>query len=160
MTRRRQWARYGTVSLVATSTSLTVLGLLVSATTISAGVANVIATAAGTVPSFELNRRWVWRKTGSRSWRGEIAPYWFLSFTGLALSTLTVTIAAAWAASTGVTGTARTVVIEGANVAAFGALWLAQFVVLDRVLFRPGAVVTARCLPDSPTHSLTDKVAS
>ena len=139
MSRLRQWLRYGTVSIIATLTSMTVLGVLVTLTTMPAGWANVAATAIGTVPSFELNRRWVWGKTGKRSLRGEIAPFWILSFAGLALSTLTVSLAAAWATNTGVDATTRTIVIEAANVAAFGSLWIAQFVILDRVLFRPHA---------------------
>ncbi len=131
-----QWLRYGTVSLIATATSLTVLGVLVSTTAVPAGIANVIATAVGTFPSFELNRRWVWRRTGRRSMKAELLPFWVLSFTGLALSTLTVSLAAAWADSTGLDGFARTAVIELANVAAWGSLWVAQFVILDRFLFR------------------------
>jgi putative flippase GtrA len=138
VTRLRQWLRYSTVSIIATVTSMIVLGLLVSATTMPAGFANVVATAVGTFPSFELNRRWVWSKTGKRSLRGEVGPFWILSFTGLALSTLTVSLAEAWAAAVGVDATTRTVVIEAANVAAFGSLWIAQFVILDRVLFRRG----------------------
>jgi putative flippase GtrA len=157
VSRLRQSVRYGTVSVIATVTSLTVLGVLVSTTTIPAGIANVVATAVGTVPSFELNRRWVWRKTGKRSLRGEVGPFWILSFAGLALSTLTVSLAAAWAASAGVDGATRTVVIEMASIGTFGALWVAQFVVLDRFLFRRA--------PSTPTlvvgsNSLTDKVAS
>jgi putative flippase GtrA len=131
-----QWLRYGTVSLIATATSLTVLGVLVSTTSIPAGLANVLATAVGTVPSFELNRRWVWRRSGRRSVRSELVPFWLLSFSGLALSTFTVSVAAAWAAAAGLHGAARTMVIEIANVAAWGSLWVAQFVVLDRLLFR------------------------
>jgi putative flippase GtrA len=134
--RLRRWLRYGTVSVIATVTSLTVLGVLVSATTMPAGWANVIATAVGTVPSFELNRRWVWGKTGKRSLRGEVGPFWILSFAGLALSTLLVSVAAAWAAHAGVDATSRTILIEAASIAAFGSLWIAQFVILDRVLFR------------------------
>ncbi len=149
-----QWLRYGTVSLVATATSLSVLGVLVSTTTIPAGVANVLATAVGTVPSFELNRRWVWRRTGRRSVRAEVLPFWLLSLTGLAASTLTVTLAASWAASAGLDGAARTAVIEAANVAAWGSLWVAQFVILDRILFRP----TATPVP-IPVHAPTDKAA-
>ena len=149
MSRLRQWLRYGTVSIVATATSLTVLGVLVTATTMRAGLANVVATAAGTVPSFELNRRWVWRKTGPRSLAGELGPFWMLSFAGLVLSTLAVSLAAAWADRAGVGGAVRTVVIEGANVATFGSLWVAQFVILDRFLFRSSSRVPAR---------LTDKV--
>ena len=136
MSRVRQWLRYGTTSLVATATSMTVLGVLVSATTIPAGVANVIATAVGAVPSFELNRRWVWGRTGPRSVRAEVVPFWLLSLAGLALSTLTVSATAAWAGSAGLDGAARTVAIEVANLAAWGSLWIAQFIVLDRILFR------------------------
>ena len=136
MHRVRQWLRYGTVSLVATTTSLTVLGVLVSTTGIAPGVANVIATAVGTFPSFELNRRWVWQRTGRRSMKAELGPFWIRSFTGLALSTLTVTLAAAWADAAGLDGFARTVAIEVANIAAWGSLWIAQFVILDRFLFR------------------------
>ena len=164
MTRLRQWLRYGTVSIIATVTSLTVLGVLVTATAVPAGLANVIATAVGTVPSFELNRRWVWRKTGKRSLRGEVGPFWVLSFVGLALSTLTVSLAAAWAAQMGVGGSMRTLVIELANVAVFGSLWVAQFLVLDRILFRstgaPACGATAHSVPAVPGPSLTDKVPS
>jgi len=136
MSRLGQWLRYGTVSVIATVTSLTVLGVLVSATSIPAGFANVIATAVGAVPSFELNRRWVWQRTGRRSVRGELVPFWLLSLSGLALSTLTVSLAAAWADTAGLHGATRTAVIELANVAAWGSLWVAQFVILDRILFR------------------------
>ena len=161
MSRLRQWLRYGTVSIIATVTSMTMLGVLVTATTMPAGVANVLATAVGTVPSFELNRRWVWRKTGKRSIRGEVGPFWILSFTGLALSTVTVSLAAAWASHAGVDGSMRTVVIEAASVAAFGSLWIAQFVILDRILFRPPpADALTEPRSESLTTPLTDKVAS
>jgi putative flippase GtrA len=152
VSRLRQWLRYGAVSLLATATSLTVLGVLVSATSIPAGFANVLATAAGAVPSFELNRRWVWRRTGRRSVRGELVPFWLLSLTGLALSTLTVSLAADWASAAGLHGAARTAAIELANVTAWGSLWIAQFVILDRILFRSS--VTAAPVP--VTRQLTD----
>jgi putative flippase GtrA len=150
-----QLVRYGTVSVIATVTSLTVLGVLVSTTSVPAGVANVIATAVGTFPSFELNRRWVWCRIGRRSMRAEVLPFWILSFTGLALSTLTVSLTAAWADSTGLGGVARTAAIELANVAAWGSLWVAQFVILDRFLFR--AKATAPSVPVAPP--LTDEAA-
>jgi putative flippase GtrA len=133
--RRRQLVRYGAVSMVATSVSMIVLGALVWTRAMPAVWANVAATAVGTVPSFELNRRWVWGKRGRRSLLAEIGPFCFLSFAGLALSTLAVGAAARWAAGAGVGDTVRTLVVEGANVAAFGTLWIAQFLLLDRVLF-------------------------
>jgi len=132
----RRWLRYGTVSLVSSATSLTVLGVLVGTTTMSPAAANVLATAVGTVPSFELNRRWAWGRRGPRSARGELLPFWLLSFAGLALSTVAVASSAAWADGAGLDGTARTVAVEAANVAAWGSLWVVQYLLLDRVLFR------------------------
>ena len=137
--RVHQLVRYAAVSVIATSVSLCVLGALVATRAVPAVWANVIATAVGTVPSFELNRRWVWKKRGRRSVMAEIGPFCVLSFAGLALSTLAVGAAASWAASAGVGDTVRTLVVEGANVAAFGSLWVLQFLLLDRVLFGRGA---------------------
>jgi putative flippase GtrA len=129
----RKLLRYGAVSVVATSTSMAVLGALVATRTLTPGWANLVATAVGTVPSFELNRRWVWGKTGRRSFAGEVGPFAALSFAGLALSTLAVSVAGHLAA--GLSTAPRTLAVEAANVGAFGSLWILQFVVLDRLLF-------------------------
>jgi putative flippase GtrA len=132
-----QLLRYGAVSLISTSASMVILGVLVATRTVTAGWANVIATAVGTVPSFELNRRWVWGRTGSRSVGREVVPFTVLSFAGLGISTVLVSLAASFADARGLTDLTRTVFAEGASLAAFGSLWVLQFFVLDRVLFRP-----------------------
>jgi putative flippase GtrA len=132
----RKLVRYAAVSAISTTVSLIILGLLVASGSITAGWANVIATAIGTVPSFELNRRWVWQKTGQRSVLAEVGPFCALSFAGLGLSTLAVSFAAGWAVRAGLGITARTLAAEAANVGTFGALWLIQFALLDRLLFR------------------------
>ena len=132
----RKLIRYAAVSAISTTVSLVILGVLVANGSITAGWANVIATAVGTIPSFELNRRWVWHKTGQRSMLAEVGPFCALSFAGLGLSTLAVSVAAGWAAHAGLGTTARTVAAEAANVGTFGSLWLVQFVLLDRLLFR------------------------
>jgi putative flippase GtrA len=128
--------RYCGVSVIATVVGLAVLGTLVGVAGMPAGWANVIATGVGTVPSFELNRRWVWRKRGQRSIAAEVVPFCVLSFAGLALSTAAVHAVASWADAAGWASLARTFAIEVANLSAFGSLWVLQFVVLDRVLFR------------------------
>jgi putative flippase GtrA len=132
----RKLLRYATVSAISTAVSLTILGVLVGASLTTAGWANVIATGIGTIPSFELNRRWVWSKKGHRSVLAEVAPFCALSFLGLGLSTVAVSLAAGWATSTGLGTAARTLAAEAANVGTFGSLWVAQYVILDRVLFR------------------------
>jgi putative flippase GtrA len=134
----RKLLRYAAVSAIATSVSLTILGGLVATGTTTAGWANVIATAVGTVPSFELNRRWVWGRSGRRSVAAEVGPFCVLSLSGLALSTAAVSAASRWASAAGLGVGGRTVVAETANVATFGALWVAQYLILDRVLFGGG----------------------
>lgn len=138
----RLW-RYASVSVVATATSLTLLGLLVDGVGLTAGWANVVATAAGTVPSFELNRRWVWRRSGHPSLVAEVMPFTALSFAGLAMSTLAVHLAGAWAADRSWPTLARTALVMVANVGAYGSLWVLQFVILDRLLFRSGPALAA-----------------
>jgi putative flippase GtrA len=128
----RRLLRYTAVSATSTSLSLTILGALVATGAVTAGWANVIATGIGTVPSFELNRRWVWGKRGRRAVLGEVGPFCALSFAGLGLSTVAVSAAAGWAAHSGL----RTLAAEAANAGTFGSLWIVQFVLLDRVLFR------------------------
>jgi putative flippase GtrA len=134
----RKFSRYATVSAISTSVTLTVLGALVYSRSLSAGWANVLATAAGTVPSFELNRRWVWAKTGRRSLRREVLPFCALSASGLVISTLVVSVAARLAAEAGLGHGVVTLMAQAANVSTFGALWVLQYVLLDRVLFGPG----------------------
>ena len=126
-------ARYASVSAVSTIVGMTVLGALVASGALTPGWANLVATAVGTVPSFELNRRWVWRKHGERSLAGEVVPFAVLSLLGLAASTLLVTVVGHLAS--GAAPPIRTLAVEAANVAGFGSVWVLQFVVLDRLLF-------------------------
>jgi putative flippase GtrA len=153
----RRLLRYGTVSIVATVLSLTILGALVATRSMSPGWANVVATAAGVGPSFELNRRWVWGKRGRRSIRREIGPFASLTAIGLALSTVTVTMTAWWAGQWELSGAARTFTIEAANMAAFGSVWLVQYVILDRLLFVP---VVSELRSPEPAGASVDRRAA
>jgi putative flippase GtrA len=151
--RLRRLLRYATVSVISSTLSLGVLGMLVTTRTLPAGWANVVATAAGTVPSFELNRRWVWGKSGRRSILNEVGPFCAMTFLGLALSTIAVSFASALAASSGFSTGVRTFVIEAANAGAWGSIWLGQFFVLDRVLFADGSQPSSTAsTPDSELH--------
>jgi hypothetical protein len=82
----------------------------------------------------------VWRRRQARSLTREVGPFAGLSFAGLVVSTAAVTVAGHLAAGLGTTP--RTALVEAANVAAFGSLWVLQFVLLDRVLFAPARVGT------------------
>jgi putative flippase GtrA len=134
--------RYATVSGISTVTGLTVLAVLVTAG-MSAGWANVVATAVGTIPSFELNRRWVWSLDTRRSLTRQMAPFVLWCFFELLGSTLVVQLAADWAGGHHVTGVERTAILELAHVVAFGSFWVGQYILLDKVLFRHGRARTS-----------------
>jgi putative flippase GtrA len=131
-----KFLRYASVSVISTVVSLTILGTLVATRATTAGWANVIATGVATIPSFELNRRWVWAREGRRSISSEVGPFVVWCFAELGLSTLAVSRAVRWADHSAMGSGTRTLVALGANVTTFGILWLAQFLILDRVLFR------------------------
>ena len=127
--------RYGSVSVVATVVGLSTLAVLIDVGHWPPAWANVVATALGTIPSFELNRRWVWGRAGHRSLLGEIVPFAGLCLVELVASTAAVHATAAWTAQAGWSPGVRTLADLAANVATYGALWVVQYVTLDRVLF-------------------------
>ena len=129
----RRFARYASVSAISTVTTLSVLGVLVGVVEFPSTWANVVAVAIGTVPSFFLNRRWVWGYHGPRSLWRQALPYGVLSSAGLFLSTVSVHLAAE--ATAGSPRLVHTGAVELANFGSYGVLWLVQFVLCDRVLF-------------------------
>jgi len=136
MVRLWQLVRYAAVSIVSTTVSQIVLASLVATRSTTAAWANIIATLVGVVPSFELNRRWVWGRTGRRSMAKEVVPFVAISAAGLALSTLAVAVTSRWADARQLSDAMRTMSVQAASLFAFGVVWVAQFVLLDRVLFR------------------------
>jgi putative flippase GtrA len=144
------------VSVLTTVLTLATLAALTTLLALTAWVSNVVATAIGTVVSYRLNRRWVWnRHDASDPWR-EVAPFWVLSFTGLVLSTVAVAAADRWAQAIHLTGAPRTFAVLAASVAGYAVLWIAQFVVLERVVFanRPARDASSALRPAGPAPQL------
>ena len=133
----RRPVRYAMVSAVAVVVSqlvlLTTSGLLGWGPIAS----NVTAVAIGSIPSYVLNRAWVWGKRGRNHFWREVVPFWALAFVGLGFSTLLVALAHEWNEATWVPSVA--------NLVAFGILWVVKYLVLDALLFRvaPDDVVPA-----------------
>lgn len=123
------------VSVVSTVVSVTTLAASTVGLGLAAWTANVLATAVATVPSYHLNRRWTWgKRDASDLWR-EILPFWVLSFAGLVLSTLAVALTDSWLHGAHLGQPLHTMLIVAAHLSGFGLLWVAQFLLLERVLF-------------------------
>ena len=127
-TKGRKPILYSLVSVIAVTVSQAVLVLCHAVFDLDAVPSNIIAVAAGTVPSYELNRSWVWGKSSKSNLWKEVVPFWALSFLGLVLSTLTVAVVERYNDST--------LAISAANLGAFGFLWVGKFLLLHYVLFK------------------------
>lgn len=133
---RARGLKYTAASVISTALSQLLLfgfsRLLTATTSLERStawvMANIAAVTLSAVPSFYLNRMWVWGRGG----RGvnvtrEALPFWGFAVAGLLLSTVSVAVAARL--------TDATVVANIANLLAFGALWLVKLFVLDRHIF-------------------------
>ena len=130
----RKLVKYSMVSLISV-----VVSQIVQFTTFffthNGVLASVVAVAAGTVPSYELNRRWTWRKSGpSHLWR-EIVPFWVMSFVGLVFSTMCVYFAEQWAEGRDIGKAKTALLLNLASLAAFGILWVGKFLIINHLLF-------------------------
>ena len=97
--------------------------------------ASSAATAIATIPSYQMNRRWAWGKSGKgHMWR-EVVPFWVLAFIGWAASTFSVSAASAYTNRHHFSHPAHTAVVEFVYLAAFGVLWVGKFVIFNKVLF-------------------------
>lgn len=130
----RKLVKYSMVSVVSILVSQ-VVQLSAFFLTHNGVLSSIIAVAAGTVPSYELNRRWTWRKNGpSHLWR-EIVPFWVMSFVGLVFSTLCVYLAEQWAENRGLTRAKTAFLLNLSSLAAFGMLWIGKFLIINHLLF-------------------------
>jgi putative flippase GtrA len=119
--------KYSMVSVIGVTITQILLLLLHGMLEIDATVANVVAVSITAVPVFLLNKRWVWAADGRISLRREVLPFWVFTLAGLLLSTILVSLAAAWSDST--------LLVMAANIAGFGILWVAKFLFLDQIMF-------------------------
>jgi putative flippase GtrA len=126
--------RYTLVSVISALTSLVLLtityGILRLGTEV---VCTLISNILAGFPSYFLNRRWVWKKGGrSHLWR-EVLPFWVMSITGIGFALYTASQAHNFADAHHLHHLARTALVVGANIAAFGILWVLKFLILNRL---------------------------
>jgi putative flippase GtrA len=130
--------RYSAASIVSLVVSVLCLVVFDGVFGWAAVLSSTLATAIATIPSYELNRKWAWGKSGKgHLWR-EVVPFWVTGFIGWGFSTLCVAGAADWAADHHVSHLVHTGLLAFVYVAAFGVLWIGKFVFFNKVLFAHG----------------------
>jgi putative flippase GtrA len=129
----RKAIKYTLVSAISVVVTLVAFVVLNGVFRVDAVVSNILSVTAGGVPSFWLNRRWAWGKTGkSHIWK-EHLPFWVMNFTGLALSTWWVALAESWGLDHLDSHALRTMCNAGATLAAFGVLWIGKFMIFNKL---------------------------
>jgi putative flippase GtrA len=126
--------KYAGVSVISTIVSQVTLLLVFGVFRLMSEVpANILANVLATIPSYTLNRRWVWGKGGkSHLWR-EVVPFWVLSFIGLAFSSLAVWLAGDFARNHGLSHAATSLLVNAANLFSFALLWIVKFVIYNKL---------------------------
>jgi putative flippase GtrA len=126
--------KYAGVSVISTFVSQVTLLLTFGIFHVMSEVpANILANVLATVPSYTLNRRWVWGKSGrSHLWR-EVVPFWVLGFIGLGFSSLAVYFAGAFARHHGLSHAATSLLVNAANLMSFAILWIVKFVIYNKL---------------------------
>jgi putative flippase GtrA len=126
--------KYAGVSVISTIVSQVTLFLTFGVFRVMSEVpANILASVVATIPSYTLNRRWVWGKGGrSHFWR-EVVPFWVLSFIGLAFSSLAVWVAGAFARDHNLGHGTTTVLVNAASLFSFAILWIVKFLIYNKL---------------------------
>jgi putative flippase GtrA len=126
--------KYASVSLISTVVSQVALILLFGVFHVLSEVpANIVASVLATIPSYALNRRWVWGKSGKSHFWKEVAPFWILSFVGLAFSSLAVWLAGEFARNHHLHHFGTAVLVNVANLLSFAILWIVKFVIYNKL---------------------------
>ena len=130
----RKKIRYALVSVVAVPVG-TVAVAVFNIAGLTAGWSALCGNSVGAVPSYLLNRYWVWGKTDKNSLTTEILPFWAITLVGIGFSLVIGHEAGQFTKHHDITGALRIVILLVANVAAFGVLWVGKYIVFNKVLF-------------------------
>jgi putative flippase GtrA len=130
----RKKVRYALVSVVAVPVG-TAAVVFFNVVQSSAIVGAVAGNSVGAVPSYLLNRYWVWQKGDKNRLFAEILPFWIVTLIGIAFSGYVGHLAGRFTHHHHITGLARAGILAAANLAGFAVLWVAKYVLFDRVLF-------------------------
>lgn len=145
--------RYSLVSVISVIVNQVSLFALQYGFRWTAKSAAIAAAALGGIPSYYLNRRWAWGKTGRSHLLKEVVPFWVIAFAGLVFSTWAADFAESLALEHfDKSRFLQALTVNAFALGAFGILWVAKFVFFNKVLF-----VTK---DEELRHALADEVVA
>jgi putative flippase GtrA len=127
--------KYTLVSVISVIVSQLVLAVLLFIFHWSGRNGQIAACSVATIPSYYLNRTWVWRKPGRSHLMKEVVPFWTLAFIGLAFSTWCADYADSHADEWISSETGQKLIVMVFALGAFGVLWFGKFLIFNKLLF-------------------------
>jgi putative flippase GtrA len=122
------------VSVVSTIVSFGVLALVFGVFHLFGEIGStVFANVVATVPSYFLNRQWVWGKGGRSHVMKEIVPFWVMSALGIAVSIGGAAVARHIGIEHHLSHFQQTLVVLVANLISFGLFWVAKYMLYNRL---------------------------
>jgi len=126
--------KYTMVSVISTIVSFGVLFLVFGVLKLWGAVGStVFANAAATIPSYYLNRKWVWGKGGRSHLTKEIIPFWSLSAVGIFVSIFGAATARHLSKVHHLSHLEQTALVLLANLVSFGIFWILKFLIFNRI---------------------------
>lgn len=132
---QRFW-RYSLGSVVTFGVSQLVFLLLYGLQWASPQVATLWSFAAGIPVNYLLNRRWAWRRRGRPGFREELLPYAVVIAVSIVASALATGAVDNWLQTADLPRAAGIVLVGTTFASINGGLFLAKYVLLDRLVFR------------------------
>lgn len=124
--------RYAATSMVGVVGTVVILVFLDHVMGVRATKANLTATMIMSIPSFLLNKYWVWGNSGRARVRREVLPFWVFTVAGWALSTGMVYLVDR---NTDEGTVLKAIAVPAASIAGFGILWVLKYAFLDKIMF-------------------------
>ncbi len=131
----QKWVKYSAVSVISVAVNLVFLAFTYGVLKWPARTSNIVAVSVSAIPSYYLNRSWVWGKGGRSHLLKEVLPFWGMAFIGLVASTWAADFASSHADEITSSHLLKTAIVMAANVGAFGVLWVGKFIIMNKLLF-------------------------
>ena len=130
--------RYTMTSVISTGVSLLVLAVVFGALRLWSEVpSTVFANVVAAFPSYWLNRKWAWGKSGRSHLVKEVLPFWSLALASIAFSMVGASVARFLGTTWHLHHLEQTVLVLFANVMSFAIFWVIKLVVFNHTFRVP-----------------------
>ncbi len=95
--------------------------------------ATLLGNIVGAIPSYTLNRRWTWGKTGPSHLRKEVLPFVVMAVLGISFSMVGAAFAKHLVHTHHFSHLINTGIVDSANLASFAIFWILKLMVFNRI---------------------------